>query len=228
MPLVFYVYSVFYVFRNIVLFKLFILIVVLASSFAFYSFLRRLTGSLLIPGTCLLLLPLVIQFRTVWDPILGFCAEYPLVALLLFCSLILFLKYLDDHDRRASVAAAVLFLCCGMIVEISYLLCVLYFAVAYFRLRRSLTALLASVPFTAVTALLVTISFILKKMAVNASEIYRPNFNPARVLKAYAVQSFERFRSRITGSTLTVCLPPKSPAGLFPSSRDCLFLLLWR
>ncbi|HEY4900955.1 MAG TPA: LamG domain-containing protein [Terriglobales bacterium] len=164
--------------------------IVLANLSAFYCFLRKLTGSVLIPSTCLLLLPLVIQFRSAWDPILGFCAQYPLLTLLLFCSLILFLKYLDHHDRGALAAATVLFLCCGLIFETSYPMYLLYLAVAYSRLTSRRAAFLASFPFMAVIALLVAISLVLKKLAVAASQVYKPNFSPAQVLKAYGVQSF--------------------------------------
>jgi hypothetical protein len=189
-PLAFYIYSVFYVVPSIFLFKLIVLIVVLSSLFAFYSFLWRLTGSVLLPSTGLLLLPIVIQFRAVWDPILGFCALYPLLTLLLFCSLLLFLKCLDDHDRRALIAATTLFLCCGLIFETSYLLCVLYLVVAYSRLRRPGEALLASAPFIAVSGLLGMISFILKNFAKAPIQVYQPSFNLVRILKSYAVQSF--------------------------------------
>jgi hypothetical protein len=189
-PLSFYMYTVFYVVRSVFLFKLLVLTVVLGSFSAFYCFLRRLTGSVLIPGICLVLLPLVIQFRAVWDPILGFCAQYPLITLLLFSSLNLFLRYLDDHDRRAVIAATILFLCCGLIFETSYLMCVLYLLVAFSRLRRPRPAFLASLPFIAATGLLGIISFTLKRFAAAPSQIYQPNFNVAQILRSYAVQTF--------------------------------------
>jgi len=189
-PLAFYPYAVFYVIRSVVLFKLFVLTVILAGLSAFYFFLRRLTGSELVPSTCLLLLPLVVQFCLGWDPILGFCAHYPLLTLLLFSSLFLFLQYLDDDDRRALAVATVLFLCCGLIFEISYLMCLLYFAVAYSRLRKHQAALLASLPFFAVTAVLATISLVLKKFAALPLQEYQPNLDPVQVIKAYTGQSF--------------------------------------
>jgi hypothetical protein len=189
-PLAFYMYTVFYVVGSVFLFKLLVLTVVLASLSAFYCFLRRLTGSVLLPSACLLLLPLVTQFRAVWDPILGFCAQYPLMTLLLFFSLTLFLRHLDDHNRRALIVAAILFLCCGLIFETSYLMCALYLVVAYSRLKKLRAALLAALPFIAVTGLLGTISFFLKKFAEAPSQIYQPNYNPAQILKSYAVQSF--------------------------------------
>ena len=189
-PLAFYPYTVFYFIRNIFLFKLFVLTVVLAGFAAIYCFLRKLTGSALIPGACLLLLPLIIQFRATWDPILGFCAQYPLLTLLLFGSLFLFLKYLDDRSRRALAAATLLFLCCGLIFEIFYPMCVLYLVVAYSRLKRRGAAFLASLPFIAISALLTTISLTLKKSALGAGPIYKPNFDLAQVLKSYTVQSF--------------------------------------
>ena len=189
-PLAFYPYAVFYVVRNVFLFKLFVLTVVLGSLSVFYCFLKKLTGSVLVPAACLLLLPLVVQFCLGWDPILGFGAHYPLLSLLLFSSLILFLRYLDASDRYALAAATALFLCCCLIFEISYLFCVLYFAVACYRLRRVRAALRASLPFMAVAAILAIVSLVLKRFAVQPLQDYQPNFTPSHVLKAYAGQSF--------------------------------------
>ena len=189
-PLAFYAYAVFYVIRNVFLYKLFVLTVVLGSLAAFYCFLKKLTGSVMVPAACLLLLPLVVQFCLGWDPILGFGAHYPLLSLLLFSSLILFLRYLDSSDRYALAAATALFLCCCLVFEISYLFCVLYFVVACYRLRTVRAALRAALPFMAVTAILAVISLVLKRFAVEPLHDYQPNFTPSQVLRAYAGQSF--------------------------------------
>ena len=189
-PLAYYNFAVFYVIRDIFVFKLFVLTIVLTSLAAFYWFLQKLTGSVLVPCICLLLLPLTTQFRAIWDPILGFCGQYPVLTLLLFCSLVLFLKHIDHHDSRALVAATVLYLCCGLIFETAYPMCVFYLVVAYSRLRRHREAFFASLPFVAVSALLALVSLVFKRLAVATSHAYIPNFNPSQVLKGYAVQSF--------------------------------------
>lgn len=188
-PLAFYIYAAFYVFKSILVFKLFVLTIVIAGVLTFFVFLKNLTGSELIPAACLLLLPLIVQFRRTWDPILGFCAQYPLLAFLLFSSLILFLKFLDAGDRRALAIAIILFLCCELIFETSYPMSLLYIVVAFSRLRKPRAAIIASWPFLAVTAVLTSISAVLKRHAAVASQAYAPNFDSARVIKAYAVQS---------------------------------------
>ncbi len=189
-PLSFYMYSVFYAIRNVILYKLFVLTVVLASLAGFFLFLRKLTGSTAIPSACLLLLPLVIQFRPTWDPILGFCAQYPLLTLLMFSSLTLFLEFLDSRDRRALAIAIILFLCCGLIFETSYVMCVLFPIVAFSRTRTIRASLAGSWPFLAVTAGLASISIILRKVAGPHATAYTPNYDLALVIKAYLLQTF--------------------------------------
>ena len=188
-PLAFYTYSVFYFIQSVFLFKLFVLTTVLASLAAFFVFLRKLTGSAVTPSGCLLLLPLVVQFRPGWDPILGFCAQYPFLTFLLFCSLTLFLKFLDSRDGRALAVAILLFLCCGLTFETFYPMCVLYTAVAFSRLRKGREAIVASWPFLAVTAGL-TLTSLFLRAAAHPSPIYTPNYDPVRVIRAYTIQSF--------------------------------------
>jgi len=69
--------------QNVLLYKLFVLGVVLASIGAFFAFFRKLTGSSLIPAIAVMLLPVTLQFRGLWDPVLAFSALYPLIYLIL-------------------------------------------------------------------------------------------------------------------------------------------------
>ena len=192
-PLSFYMYSVFYFIHHVFLYKLFVLLVVLASLTAIFVFFQKFTGSTMVAAICLLLLPLFVQFRSAWDPILGFCAQYPLLTLVLFCSLSLFLKSLDTGSGRALLASALLFLICCLIFETSYLLCLIYPVIAFSRIRNVTKSLTFAWPFLAVTAVLIAISLVLKNIAGPHASAYTPNYEPAKVVKAYLIQSFGAF-----------------------------------
>ena len=189
-PLSFYMYSVFYFIHNAFLYKLFVLSVVLASLAALFVFLLRFTQSAVVPAICLFLLPIFVQFRSAWDPILGFCAQYPLLTLVLFCSLNLYLRALDTGDGRALAVSALLFLGCCLIFETSYLLCLIYPVVAFSRIRKVSRSLTLAWPFLAVAGFLIAISLALKKIAAPHASAYTPNYEAAKVIKAYLVQSF--------------------------------------
>jgi hypothetical protein len=189
-PLAFYNYSVFYVLGNVLLYKVFVLGVILASIAAFFLFLRRLTKSELIPAIAVLLLPLMFQFRALWDPVLAFCAEYPLIGLLLFCSLNLFLRAVDEGDRRARRLAVLLFLCGGLIFEVVYPMFLVYGGVAYLRRKNVKTAARASWPFLAVTLSLALASIILRTQATALSSTYQMHLDVGLIIKTYFVQLF--------------------------------------
>jgi hypothetical protein len=187
-PLAFYGYSVFYLLGNVLLYKFVVLGVILASIAAFFVFLRRLTRSDLIPAIAVLLLPLMFQFRAMWDPVLAFCAAYPLVTLLLFCSLNLFLRAVDEGDRRALWLAVFLFLWDGLIFEVTYPMFLVYGGVAYLRLKNVKTAARASWPFLAVTLCLALASIILRTRATALIGTYQMHLDVGTVIKTYCVQ----------------------------------------
>ncbi len=187
-PFAFYIYSVFYVLQNILLYKLFVLSAVLASIAAFFFFVRRLTSSELIPSIALLLLPVMFQFRGSWDPILAFCAQYPVVCLFLYCSLNLFLRALDEPERGVPLLAILLFLCSGLVFEVVYPMCLLYVGVAYVRLDKLKPSFRVSLPFITVTLCLVFASIIFRKLAIAPSATYQMHIDVGLILKTYLLQ----------------------------------------
>jgi len=188
-PLALYGYAVFYVLNSIVLYKLFVFATILASIAAFFLFVRRLSGRTSLAAICLLILPLFLQFRIVWDPVLSFCAQYPMLAFALFASLNLFLEWLDTSQPGFPVMSVVLFACCCLVFEISYLLCVLYLVLAVLRLSDLRLALRVSGPFLAVTLLLTLISVGLR-FQVAPSGAYKPDLRVMRVIASYGSQLF--------------------------------------
>lgn len=190
-PLAFYAYSVFYLFGNVLLYKFFILGVILLCISAFYLFLRRLTNSELIPVIATLLLPLMFQFRAGWDPILSFHASYPLISLMLFGSFSLFLRALDEGlPLKALWPAVLLFLCAGLIYEVVYPMFLVYFGLAYLRLSNVKAAARASWPFLAVTSCLVLASIFFRSQATAISSTYQMHLDVGVIAKTYLVQLF--------------------------------------
>lgn len=189
-PLAFHAYSVFYLLGNVLLYKFFVMGVILASIAAFFTFLLRFTRSELIPAIAVLLLPLLFQFRASWDPILAFNAAYPLITLLLFSSLNLFLRAVDEGDRRLIWPAVLLFLCTELIFEVTYPICLVYGGVAYLRLKNVKAAARASWPFFVVTLCLVLASIILRAQATNLSGTYQIHLDVGLIIKTYFVQLF--------------------------------------
>ncbi len=192
-PLGFSIYSIFYILENVLLYKLFVLSVILAGIGAFFVFIRKLTGSTLIPAIAVMLLPVTLQFRASWDPVLAFCAQYPLICLILFCSLTFFLRVLDNAEygsRRALWIAVFLFMCCGLIFEVTYPMFLIYGTVAFLKLKNFKAAIRASWPFLAVTLVLVTASLILRSQAIAINTTYKMDLNVAVIVKTYFAQLF--------------------------------------
>ena len=210
-PLAFSSYPAFYLLHDrLLLYKCCTLAVVLASIALFYLFLRRLTGSPRIPLIALLLLPLIVQFRAQWDPVLGFCAQYPAMAAMLFASLLLFLRWLDSARPLHLFAAALLFLAAALMYEVIYPLCLLYPAAAWTRLKRWPPALLRSLPFAAIPAALAAVSLFFRSHApFLPNGPYSPNLAPSAVFRGYAVHLF---------SALPFAYSLTDPHGVFHAS----------
>jgi len=187
-PLAFYIYTVFYVLSNPILYKLAVLAVVLAGIAMFFKFVWRLSGSAALAVTATLLLPIMIQFRGGYDPVLAFCGQYPLMSLLLFGSFNLFLRFLDEGDRRALWLSTILFLCASLIFEIAYLMFLIHLAIAYLRLGNTWKAARAAAPLIAVACCLGAASAILRAHAVALSPTYTVDLVVPAAMKSYLVQ----------------------------------------
>ena len=191
-PLAFCAYPIHYVLENVLLYKLFIMSVILTNVGAFFVFFRKLTGSTLISAIAVMLISVTLQFRASCDPVLAISALYPLLSLMMFCSLTLFLRVLDSEEygaRRSLCMAVFLFMCCGLIFEVTYPMFLIYGAVAFLKLKTFKAAIRSSWPFLAVTLFLVTVSLILRSHAVALSiSDYKMNLNVAEITKSYFAQ----------------------------------------
>ena len=187
-PLAFYNYSAFYVLGNVFWYKCFVLGVILGSVAAFFVFLRKFTRSDLIPVITLLVLPIMFQFRALWDPMLAFCAQYPLITLVLFCSLTLFLRAVDEDAAPALRFAVLLFVCSELIFEVTYPMFLVYSAVAYFRLKSIKSAARASWLFFASTFCLGLISALLRSHATAIMSTYQVHLDVPLIIKTYVRQ----------------------------------------
>lgn len=189
-PLAFSDYSFFYLLDNVFLYKLFIMVVILANLGVFYVFIRNFTQSQLISVVSLMLLSIAFQFRECWDPILGFCAQYPLIYLLLFGSLTLFLQVLDDvrTKRILLCVSAFLFMCCGLFFETTYPMFLIYGVVACLRLKNLKKVILVSWPFFTVTLILVIASVILRFHATAIGSPYKMHLSAMAITKSYFTQ----------------------------------------
>ena len=101
--------SVSYLAGNLLYYKIVLLLSVLASSMAFGSMVRHITGDKYVALLAMLLLPVFFQFRLYHDPILSYSGFVPIFVLLTMCAMIFYAKYLKDNSLRNNVLSLVFY-----------------------------------------------------------------------------------------------------------------------
>ncbi len=119
-------YTLFYYCQSLFVYKFVVYIVALADVWVFYLLVKQIGKSTPLALLSAALFPLFVQFRAAWDPLLSFSCLYPLLALLLFTSLLLFSHYLENASLRLLGLSAVLFCLSTLMFEVAFPLGVLY------------------------------------------------------------------------------------------------------
>jgi len=127
-----YVYILYYFDPNILLVKSITLSIIYIDVLLFSKIIRTLTRNQNLGYLCAFLVPLFFQFRFWHDPILGFTFLMPLMCLLLFISILLLIKYLENKKNSYLFYLAILYIISMLTYEIAYAFIFVYIAVFLF------------------------------------------------------------------------------------------------
>lgn len=128
-----------------------------------------------------------IQLRSYHDAMLGYSGTIQIVLALTFASLLLFVRGLRRDDRRLLVFSFLLFLPCPLLYEGTYTLVAAHAGVALVE-RRGWDAARVSLPFLALGAFFVVLSYVLRASAPSVVPGYEVGGSLFEALRTYAVQ----------------------------------------
>lgn len=182
-------YVVFYVFTNLIAYKLFLIV----STIVAVELFRRCVAAYATVATGNLSAAIVATLfaeRGYHDSILAYNGMLQLVAILVFCSLMLYRRALLLRDGRTLAASTFLYAVAALTYEVTYPLCVVYLAIAGFcngsAARRRLSPAL---PFLAVAILLAAVSLLARTLVkLPAHSGYSFEFVPGVVLRTALMQ----------------------------------------
>lgn len=159
-----YVDLIYYVFDNLLIYKLAILTFIVLDLLVFAYFVTMLTGSKSLGIIAILFTPAIFQFRLYHDPIMGYSTILEFIFLLTILSLIFLRKFMISSKPAYLGLSLFTYTVCLLNYEISYVFFLLHFIVVLFnRGSRSLrsTLTLASL-FFALPVVLSAINFLIR------------------------------------------------------------------
>jgi hypothetical protein len=165
----------------------FLLAVTLLAAGVLYAFVRELglsrSGGLLV----ITVLAGALQLRSYHDAILGYSGTVQIVLAFLFASLLVFVRGLRNNDTRLLVLAFLLFLPCPLLYEGTYTLVAIHAGVALVE-RRGWAAARVSMPFLALGAFFVVLSYVMRATAPSVVPGYEVGGSMLEALRTFAVQ----------------------------------------
>jgi len=198
-PLAQYTLPLFYAFGgNRLLFKWFILALIIAGTGLFSWLVRRVSHSDALGIAAAFVPTLAMQMMYFYDSLLGFAGLVQLVFLLTVGALLLFTFYLDTGRRRFAVSAVALYVASLLMYEITFPFFLLFVPLAlYYPTRRTVKeAARKASPFAA-GAVLVAVSLVVMRSLLHvrvvagaAASAYQLNLNPGGYLRTLAIQTF--------------------------------------
>ncbi len=178
-----------WIFETELAYHAYLLVTTLLAAGILYALVRELGlprgGGLLV----VTLLAGAIQLRSYHDAMLGYSGTIQIVLALTLGSLLLFIRGLRRGDTRLLVLSFLLFLPCPLLYEGTYTLVALYVGVALLE-RRGWAALRPCVPFLALGAAFVLISYIARSSAPSVVPGYEVGGSPLEALRTYVLQLF--------------------------------------
>jgi hypothetical protein len=181
-------YVVFYVFTNLIAYKLFLVAMTLATVEVF----RRCVAAYSTVATAnlaALIAAALLTERGYHDSILAYNGMPQMVALLVLSSLMVFRHALREPNGRARTAAAVLFALAALTYEDAYGLALLYVAIAKGGGRSWRQAFVAGAPFLATAFVLATFGLVLRGIVhIDPGSLYGSNVAAGPMARTAAMQ----------------------------------------
>jgi hypothetical protein len=198
--------------QNVFLYKLIILIFIVINIISFGYFVKLMTGSRSLCLLSMLIAPLFFQIRMYHDPIVSFNLLMQVVFLFVISSMISFIYYLRNGEKKYLVSSLFLYLLSLLTYEVTYPLFILYFLIIYTNSGNKgfNYSLRLSAPFIFLSLLCISIPFISRiyfgvplagapayATATDPGEafksIYVPNLNLREYIIALAKQTIAAF-----------------------------------
>ncbi len=171
-----------------VAYRLFLIALTMVAAALLFRLVVLLGASALQALAVLVILAGAIQFRTYHDAMLGYYGIVQLVLIFTLASLIWFVRWLRDGERRSLVISFLLFLPCPFLYEISYPLAALFLAAALLDRRSVRAALRAALPFLALAAVFAVASFVGRMTAPAVVASYSVGSSPSAFVRTYLIQ----------------------------------------
>jgi hypothetical protein len=186
-----YIYLTFYLLPSLILYKIFVLSLILLNLVMFHQLVRRICP---IPGLselCLLLVIMLFQFRIYHDPILAFGGFLQFILLDVLISLLCLCKYLESAKLQWLMASVMAYLFGLLTYEMTYPLCLLHLlCVRHYTLSWK-QALRTSAPFLASAALCAGVCIFLRAILGRIVDpAYQPNTDVTSFLLTLCKQLF--------------------------------------
>ena len=176
----------------------YLLAVTLLAAGVLYALVRELGLSRPAALLVIVILAGALQVRSYHDAILGYSGTVQIALAFLLASLLVFVRGLRRNDRRLLVLSFLLFLPCPLLYEATYTLVAAHLGVALVE-RRGWAAVRASLPFLALGAGFVLLSYILRATAPSVVPGYEVGESYLEALRTYAIQMV----APLPASTLT-------------------------
>ncbi|MDB5348990.1 MAG: hypothetical protein JWN86_237, partial [Planctomycetota bacterium] len=211
-------YAVFFSLQNVLLYKSFILAMVLLDLLLFVVFVRmsaRDDGLALLAAT--LTVPLF-QFRAFFDPILAFHGLLQFIVAGILLSLLSLQRFLEGRGRVWLVLSVMTFLACCLAYEVCYPLVFLYVPSIASGCRDWRSRWTTFRPYLTAVGACVTLSILMRWLHPSPSYIHGVSHDPSAIVVAMATQ---------TSSALPLSYFLADPAGLFTDAHGFSAILRW-
>ncbi|HKI16658.1 MAG TPA: hypothetical protein VKA15_02205 [Isosphaeraceae bacterium] len=180
---------VFFLIRDLVVYKAYLVAVTVLDVVAFYYLVRRLSGNRDFACFAACLTITLFQFRILVDPLLAYYGQIQLVTACLLFSLLALDLYLNGRGRGWLAASAAAYLLCTLTYEASYTLFLLHLLLIG-RARRGWAARLKPLlPFLAVVGLCALTTVVVRRLYPTDLYVHKVSLGPMPFLLAIARQA---------------------------------------
>ena len=176
--------AVFYLIRDVVVYKSYLIAVTVLDLMVFYELVRRLTRNRNFACLAGCLTVSLFQFRVFIDPLLAYYGQIQLVIASLMFSLIALDRFLEGRGRRWLVASAGAYLLCTLTYEVTYALFPLHLALVGRARRDWRDRIGLALPFLGVVGLCGLTTFVVQRLYPSDLYVHKMSFAPGPFLLA--------------------------------------------
>ncbi len=195
-PLAFYSYILFAFVRNLLIYKIILLLLTIIDCLLFVYLIFVLTSNKTLALIILLTLPMLFTFHPPHDPILSFHGLLQNTLFLVLISLLFLIKYLNGKNKIFILLSLIMYCLSLMMYEITYVFFLLHVAIIWhdYKLNNKnfKNFILSSLPYLGSALFFITLSIFLRNIynvpLVGESTPYIININIIPILSTYLKQ----------------------------------------